>query len=119
MLNKQSIRILRYIYRHKTVTRGQLLMKFANSDTESLLDGILSPYVSVNNYESQERDGFTYHRITVDSTYKLNSDGESIVESTRWFNTEYIVSHIVIPILLAVISTLITLFLTNALSLVR
>ena len=63
MLNKQSIRILRYIYRHKTVTRKQLLVKFTDSDTAALLDGTLSPYVSTSNYETYEKDGFTYHKI--------------------------------------------------------
>ena len=43
-------------------------------------------------------------------------DGESYVESHQWFNAEYIVSHILVPTILAIITTLITLTLTNALS---
>ena len=116
MLNKKSFRILRYIYHHKSVTRKQLLKKFSKIDVASLLDGILSQYVFINNYYTYEKDGFTYNKICDSTTYSLNADGESYVESHQWFNAEYVVSHILVPTILAIITTLITLTLINALS---
>lgn len=116
MLNKKSFRILQYIYRHKSVSRKQLLKKFYKVDVASLLDGILAPYVFVDNYYTYEKDGFTYNKICDSSTYSLNADGESYIESHQWFNAEYVVSHILVPTILAIITTLITLTLTNALS---
>ncbi len=127
MLNKKSFRILKYIYRHKSVSRKQLLKKFSKIDAASLLDGVLAQYVFVDNYYTYEKGGFTYHKICDSSTYSLNADGESYVESHQWFNAEYVeshqwfnaeyvVSHILVPTILAIITTLITLTLTNALS---
>lgn len=116
MLNKKSFRILQYIYRHKSVSRKQLLKKFSKIDAASLLDGVLAQYVFVDNYYTYEKGGFTYHKICDSSTYSLNADGESYVESHQWFNAEYVVSHILVPTILAIITTLITLTLTNALS---
>lgn len=116
MLNKKSFRILQYIYRHKSISRKQLLKKFYKVDVASLLDGILAPYVFVDDYYTYEKDGFTYNKICDSSTYSLNADGESYIESHQWFNAEYVVSHILVPTILAIITTLITLTLTNALS---
>lgn len=48
-----------------------------------------------------------------ETTFTLTNLGRSIAESKEWFTWEYIVSHIIIPVVIAIISTLLTLFLTG------
>ena len=63
---------------------------------------------------TDERDGF--NAPIKDGTYHLGETYYRYLESRRWFTSEYVVSHIIIPVGLSVAATLITLFLTGLIS---
>ena len=46
-----------------------------------------------------------------DTLFKLSDLGIAEVESKQWFNTQFVLTQIVLPIIIAVITTLITIFL--------
>lgn len=67
----------------------------------------------VPNY-SGERDPF--NAPIKDGTFRLGETYYRYLESRRWFTSEYVVSHIIIPVGLSIAATLITLFLTGLIS---
>nr|DAF99630.1 MAG TPA: hypothetical protein [Siphoviridae sp. ctkKt3] len=64
---------------------------------------------------TSETDGFG--QPLHDGTYCLSDNYWRYVESTRWFNTEYVVSHILVPITVSLLTFLITGLLSGVISL--
>lgn len=62
------------------------------------------------NYTSKT-DGFG-HPVH-DATYILSDTYWRYIESTRWFNLEYVISHILVPITVSLLTFLITGFLSG------
>ena len=113
-LTKTHIKILKTIYKKHYVDYKSLQNKFHKyNDFTNMLECLIR-----NNYIIQIGGSTNCYgepiSFTDETLFKIDSLGSAEVEQTQWFNTEYIVSHILIPIVLAVISTLITLFLTNS-----
>jgi hypothetical protein len=52
-----------------------------------------------------------------DGTYRLSDNYWRYIESTRWFNAEYVVSHILVPITVSLLTFLITGLLSGVISL--
>ena len=64
---------------------------------------------------TSEADGFG--QPLHDGTYHLSDNYWRYVESTRWFNAEYVVSHILVPITVSLLTFLITGLLSGVISL--
>lgn len=48
-----------------------------------------------------------------DGTYQLTEEYDRYTETNRWFNLEYVVSHLIVPVAVSVLATFITIhFLT-------
>lgn len=52
-----------------------------------------------------------------DGTYRLTMNYWRYIESTRWFNAEYVLSHILVPIFVSLTTFFITTLLTGVISL--
>ncbi len=66
------------------------------------------------NHTSETND---FNAPIPDGTYHLSMDYWRYIEATRWFNLEYVLSHIIVPIFVSLSTFLITAFLTGAISL--
>ena len=116
-LAHRDIEVLKYIRRHVSgVSKEMLLKKF--SSRFPILD-ILEKLYNLNliNHDCilpRNSSGFIIGEIPLTALYSIRELGIEL-DRLKWFNSEYVLSHIVIPIVLSVISTLITLFLTNVL----
>ena len=116
IITKSEIKLLKYVYRHKSVSYKSLKQKFSKRyDLQESLESLIyhEYLIQVGGHQNYLGEPLP---ITDGTLFTIGSLGASVVESKQWFNAEYVVSHIVVPIVLALITTLITLFLTSALS---
>ncbi|GEM_PF-1589145 len=116
IINKAETKLLKYVYKRKTVSYKSLERKFSKYQNlhESIESLVYHHYlIQVGGHQSNLGKPIP---ITDETLFSMDSLGSSIVESKQWFDTEYVVSHIIVPIVLAVISTLLTLLLTSVLS---
>lgn len=109
-ITKHSLHILRYLYHQKSVSYSKLIKKFKEPELqETLGDLIRSRYIIqiggfINNYGEPIP-------ILDDTLLKLGDLGVAEVESKQWFNTQFVLTQIILPIIIAIITTLITIFL--------
>ena len=100
-IKKSDLKILRYIYRHKSVTYGAVTKKFRNFPD-------YSPHIRISSFTTQDESGFdTVHRC-LDDAVTLTDSGIAEVESRQFFNLEYVLSSLVLPIIVGVLSSVIT-----------
>lgn len=114
-ITKEHLRIIRYIYRKQPVTYRKIHKHFHRiNNLESVMDALVfNDYMT--RIDEHPADFGEYTDITESTLFRLNTAGIVEVEKHQWFDGEYVVSHILIPIILAVISTLITIFLSQML----
>lgn len=113
-LQKSDVKILRFLYRRKTATLGFLRHKYANKRKQ--LDHLISGKYIVTDYERPlDSSGYPIGEYPPDATYHLSNLGIVEVENRQWFDWEFVVRNIVLPTVLAVISTLLTIFLSTLL----
>lgn len=112
-LKKSEIKIVKYVKSHPNHTYTDIYKKFPEF-RECYLRLKNGQFIKATDpYETLR--GNEYKDLDNPTIIQIDRNGEIFLDSRNWFSSEYIVSHIVIPIILAVISTLITLFLTNTL----
>lgn len=115
VITKNELKILKYICSKKNISYAQLHHHFSKMhDISNTLEQLAyhSYIEQIGGYRTNYGEPIP---ITDQTMFRIRSNGLSIVESKQWFNSEYVLSHIIIPILLSVISTLLTIFLTNVL----
>ena len=110
IITKHSLRILRYIYRHNSVSYSELNKRIKSSTLcEDLSDLILNRYiVQIGGSRNEYGEPFP---ILENTHFSLGDLGVAEVESKQWFNLQFVLTQIVLPIIIAIITTLITLFL--------
>ena len=110
VITKRLFRILSYIYRHGSVPYSKLNRKFKYPTLlEDLENLILQQYVAqVGGSRSKYGDPIP---ILENTLFTLNDLGIAEVESKQWFNLQFVLTQIVLPIIIAIITTLITIFL--------
>lgn len=116
IITKSDFKILKFVYVHKSTSYKSIHKKFRNHpDLVNALDALVrhNYLVQVGGYQNNLGEPIP---ITDETLFVMDVLGSAEVESKQWFNLEYVISHLLIPIVLAVISTLITLSLTSALS---
>lgn len=112
-ITKSDLKILRYIYRHrKSVRRDALLKKFSNDRISQLL-GV--KYISCDKKFITSQSGYALQTIPPDAIVTLTDLGVSEVESRQWFDLQYFVTHILLPVVIGVLSSVITTVLTRVL----
>ena len=115
VITKYYLRILRYLYRQKSTSYFNLSKKFKEPELQETLDALIR-----NGYVVQI-DGFINKYgepipILDDTLLELSDLGIAEVESKQWFNLQFVLLQIVLPIAIAIITTLITISLTALLS---
>jgi hypothetical protein len=110
VITKRLFRILSYIYRHGSVPYSKLNRKFKYPTLlEDLENLILQQYVAqVGGSRSKYGEPIP---ILENTLFTLNDLGIAEVESKQWFNLQFVLTQIVLPIIIAIITTLITIFL--------
>lgn len=103
MLTKSQIKALKYVYRHNNIYLGTLKKKFPN-DVDTLLR---------NNYLSCPRSGTQFDGVYVpvykdSSKVTLTDTGICEVEQSHWFDVRYLLTQIVVPILVGIVSAVVT-----------
>ena len=115
VITKFELKILKYVYTKKNVSYKKLNNKFSKKPHFSeTLDALVYHHYLIQVDGSHTKYGAPIPFMP-DTMFAIDSLGVAEVENRQWFDSEYVVSHIIIPIVLAVISTLITLFLSDVL----
>lgn len=101
-MTKKQLKLLKYLYR-KPRSITWILKKFKTSSLNEICSGI-------------------YHLVRTSDDYgnecdivSLSKDGIIAVEERQWFDSKFVLLQIVLPIVIAIISTLITVFLLSLL----
>lgn len=113
-LQKSDLKILRYLYPHKVVKLSTLRRKF--SRTPKQLDILINlDYIITDYTRPTDSCGFPIGDFPPETLYYLSNIGIVGVEDHQWFDWQFVVRNIVLPIALSVISTLLTIFLSASL----
>lgn len=114
-LTNAHLKIIRYISRHKNLTYKDIQQKFNNFD--SLDDYFFSlvddQYIEPSEYKINRWGDI--HDIPDDSLYTLTDKGIQLLESKKIFTPAFLIKDVLLPIVLAIITTLITLCLSHVL----
>lgn len=112
-LTKINLRILRYLYRRKSgSTYIELKRKFGES---RILELIHSKYIDHNYVYPKDSNGFPIGDISDETLCFISDQGELEVEQRQWFDEKFVLTQILLPIVIAIITTLLTLFLSSLL----
>lgn len=98
-ITKQQLKLLRYLYR-KPRTVAWIKKKFKVSDLREICSGM---FTLIHTTDSHFPD---------DCTISINQNGIIEVENRQWFNGQFVLTQILLPIAIAIITTLLTLFLS-------
>lgn len=107
---KDDLKIFRYIYSKRAVSFGNLKKHFKNrSDIPEVIRGMLSSdYITiVSGIDNPICGGPIPDRCILTLTAKSVAE----VEARQWFDAQYVFSSIIVPIIVGVVSSLITAFL--------
>ena len=102
-MTKRQLKLLKYLYK-KPRTAAWVMKKFKVSDIREICSGIYE-YLRTTDDDGEECD-----------LLSISSKGIIAVEATQWFNPQFALLQIVLPIAIAIITTLTTIFLTTSLS---
>lgn len=106
-IEKKQLKILNYLYR-KPRKRHQLLKKFKKNHIENALEALCNlNYLSYSPLPEKDADGFRTGEISSEAVYVLTTQGKIEVEANQFFDLEYVISHILVPILVGVTSSVI------------
>ncbi len=108
---KDDLKIFRYIYSKRAVSFANLKNHFKNrSDIPEVIRGMLSSdYLTIVSGINKPIFGGP---IPDRCILTLTGKGAAEVESRQWFNGRFVLLQIVLPIVIAIITTLITIFLS-------
>lgn len=112
LLLKRHYRILRYIYRKKTVSYPQLSQKFCRRfSIDELNDFLRSQYVELSTSAyNKYGDPVSFSAGTL---VHLSTSGIAEVEAHQWFDLQYVITQILVPIMIALCTYALTCFLGN------
>lgn len=110
VITKRLFHILRYVYRHGSVPYSKLNRKFKYPTLlEDLENLVLHRYITqIGGNRDLCGDPIP---ILENTLFTLNDLGIAEVESKQWLNLQFVLTQIILPIVIAIITTLITIFL--------
>lgn len=115
IITKYNLRILRYIYRKKSVYYSKIIKKFKDPKLSEVLFMLVNAHYVIQVGGSYNVYGEPVP-IQQNTLFQLDDLGIAEVESKQWLNGQFLLLQIVLPIVIAIITTLITIFLTGLLS---
>lgn len=101
-MTKKQLKLLKCLYR-KPRTICWIKKKFKVSDLREICTGIYHLIRTTDN------DGEESNIVSI------SKEGIIEVESRQWFNGQFVLTQILLPIVIAIITTLLTLFLSSLL----
>lgn len=103
---KKHVKILRYVRLHRIVTISVLDRRYSYDVIRDLL---WCKYLTCDN-DTRQEDDFCQKtgEYPPASQIRLTDSGLAEVEARDWFNMEYFVTRIVVPIVIGVVSSTIT-----------
>lgn len=113
-LTIKSQKILKYIYnrRRSGVSRKKLIRKFHCSYLHNEIDKLTSlGFISHNYVFQRDPDGFPIGDIPDTALYFIKESGIIEVERNRWFDIRYVITQILVPIVIALLTYALTFFL--------
>lgn len=111
-LQKSDLKILRYVYSRKTVALSKLQNEFSSNLQQ--LDNLINQNYLITDYMlPKDSSGFPIGEYPPDTLYYLSNSSVVEIENRQWFDGQFVIRNIVLPIILAVITTLITVFLSS------
>lgn len=115
VITKYSLHILRYLYHQRSSSYFNLSKKFKGPELQETLDALIRNgyVVQIGGFINEYGEPIP---ILDDTLLKLSDLGIAEVESKQWFNLQFVLLQIVLPIAIAIITTLITIYLTALLS---
>lgn len=111
-LNKREIKVLKFIRRKHLVKKYILDGRYGSSTVRKLEAG---GFIRCDYHSVQDDEGFEKFPAPLDAPCCLSDSGIIEVESHDWFNLDYILRNIFLPIVVGVASSLITLALSHVL----
>lgn len=105
MLTKSQVRVLKYVYRHKRhgVPFAKLNKKYHDETSWLLSNHYLSCRVSFSRSTPYLCPIYKDAELVT-----LTDTGMCELEGRRWFNIQYLITQIIIPILVGIVSSVIT-----------
>jgi len=105
-ITKSDIKILNYVHhRHfRPITYGSLISKFDKEDVDNLINSEFLDYTPA----AYDRYGMPVRKLSGDTIISLSKSGIYEVEQNQWFDTKYLLTQIIVPILVGVLSAVIT-----------
>lgn len=101
-MTKKQLKLLKYLYR-KPCTVLWIKKKFKVNTFRDIASGIFTLIKTSDGYHND------------DCLVSISKDGIIEVESRQWFNGQFVLIQILLPIVIAIITTLLTLFLSSLL----
>ena len=114
-ITKYYLHSLRYLYHQRSASYFNLSKKFKRPELQEALDALIRNgyVVQIGGFINEYGEPIP---ILDDTLLKLSDLGIAEVESKQWFNLQFVLLQIVLPIAIAIITTLITIYLTALLS---
>lgn len=110
-ITKYKIKILKYLNRRPNGTAYSVLnSKFGKSYIQDLIH---AKYITHNFEFPTDPNGFPIGDISDNTLCFITDSGKAIVENQQWFNGQFVLTQILLPIVIAIITTLLTLFLSS------
>lgn len=100
-VKKAELKILRYVYRHKFVQLETFQKEYPGA-------AFSNKYLHISDHRTIDESGFPVGNYPLNEIVTLTDDGIIEVESRQFFNVEYVLSSLVIPVIVGVSSSIIT-----------
>ncbi len=108
IITKSTLAILQYINKKKTVSYKTIKRKFKkNADLKDILEKLAYKHFIIQVGGSFTNCGEPIE-ITDKTLFQLDDLGFAEVERQQFFNLEYFLSHIAIPVAVGILSSVIT-----------
>lgn len=107
VITNQMISIMKFIYKKKSVSFYKLSKKFKSDDLKTLLETLI-----YNNYVIQVGGSINCYgepkEIVNDTLFQVSASGIAEIESHQWFNFQYIITSVIVPIVVGTLSSILT-----------
>ena len=110
-ITERSVKALKSVYRRPS-TYDVFLSRHGVISFNELLSGGL---ISLQNLSVSDSLGFPAAPVPGHSPVSITQAGMIEVESRKWFTSEYVVSHLIVPVVIGVVTGVLTTFLISRL----
>lgn len=113
LMSKLDLKVLRYLSRRKHGASRARLLKLTNSNSK-IIDSLCNMDYIEHDYDfPRDASGFPIGTVPDSAIYQLTKKGLVEVEDREWFNLQYVISQILVPIVIALLTCSLTLLFSN------